>query len=97
MSASTSRNTASGSRTSNLFLVPPPDLTGMSFARVFALLALLTVWVGAAVGAGCLGESAPGAGESSTGSPSSGTDGTPGGSNGPASDTTIPVPIPVGS
>ena len=69
----------------------------MSVARVFVLLALLLLVASAALGAGCLGEPAPASSGSAAGSPSSGADGTPGGTTGPASDTTIPVPIPVGS
>lgn len=69
----------------------------MSFERVFALLTLLAVVVGAAIGAGCLGESAPDSGGSVTGSPTSGAGETLGGTTGPASATTIPIPIPVGS
>ncbi len=67
----------------------------MSPARVLALLALIGLVIGAALGAGCLGQTGPETRESVTGAPTS--DGVSGGTVPPVSETTLPIPIPLGS
>ncbi|HQJ88818.1 MAG TPA: hypothetical protein PLY91_09795 [Methanoregulaceae archaeon] len=69
----------------------------MSPVRVFALLALLAVLAGSALAAGCIGASEPGSGESPPGTPPPGGEVTPHGPTLAAGETTIPIPIPVGS
>ena len=90
-----SLNTASRARTSNLFLVLSPDLTEMSAAHGLALFLLFGLLVGAALGAGCLGPAPPEVRESVTAAPTPG-DGVSGGTLPPGSETTIPIPIPIG-
>jgi len=67
----------------------------MSPARILAILALVGLVIGASLGAGCLGPTAPETRESVTGVPT--PDGVSGGTVPPVGETTLPIPIPLGS
>lgn len=70
----------------------------MSLARVFRVLAVVGLILGAALGAGCLGDQEqPGGRVSSTQPPGPDTGGVSGGTPPTIEETTLPIPIPVGS
>ena len=70
----------------------------MSLERVVFALAIVGLVVGAALCAGCLGdEGQPGGGESPTQSSAPDTGGVSAGTPPSGEETTLPIPIPIGS
>ena len=70
----------------------------MSLERVVFVLAIVGLVLGAALCAGCLGdEGQPGEKEGATQSPVTGSDGVSTGAPPSGEETTLPIPIPIGS
>lgn len=70
----------------------------MSLARIRSLLLILGLVVGIAAGAGCLADEGQPGGKESTTQPSvPDTGGGSGGTPPEAGDTTLPIPIPIGT